>query len=115
MPDLTDRQKEIKTRLDEGLGAREIAEELGITRNAVYQQIQRLRKHGVLPSTYTPSGLPARELHPGADLLARLVSANGNGTPDAEVVGALALVEELRRVRDELDIITRRISMILPR
>lgn len=46
--ELTQRQREIVERLDRGMKAREIGEELGITRNAVYQQITRLRERGVI-------------------------------------------------------------------
>lgn len=46
---LTARQQEIKARLDRGMGAREIGQELGISRNAVYQQITKMRRNGVLP------------------------------------------------------------------
>lgn len=41
--------------------AAEIAKELGISRNAVYQQIQRMRRAGYLDEEFTPSGQPARE------------------------------------------------------
>lgn len=111
---LTPRQREIKTLLDRGMGAREIANELGVSRNAVYQQIQRLRKNGILDSNYTPTGLPPREAQPGAELLARLVMDGSDGDA-THVAGALALVEELRRTRDELDLIARRLSSIVPR
>jgi transposase len=36
-------------RLERGMGAREIGDDLGISRNAVYQQIGKLRRDGVLP------------------------------------------------------------------
>jgi predicted ArsR family transcriptional regulator len=111
--ELTDRQREIKTRLDQGMGAREIAEDLGITRNAVYQQIQRLRRYGVLESSFTPTGAPRREqASPGADALRELLS-NGNHD-ETHVAGTMALVSELRRTRDELAAIQRRISEIIP-
>lgn len=54
--ELTTRQAEIKTRLDEGQGAREIADGLGITRNAVYQQITAMKKKGLISPEYTPTG-----------------------------------------------------------
>lgn len=56
MPKLTERQHEIKRLLDSDVGAVDIAEKLGITRNAVYQQIHAIRKKGLLPEGYTPSG-----------------------------------------------------------
>src|SRR5437868_1597307 len=110
MAQLTDRQRTIKSRLDEGKGARQIAEELGITRNAVYQQIQRLRRDGVVPPDYTPTGAPVREqASPGMETLARLLN-NGSDDEPAAQAGVLALVQELARTRDELDAIARRIS-----
>lgn len=56
MTTLTSRQQEIKTLLDEGLKATEIAEQLGVTRNAIYQQIVAIKKKGELDESYTPSG-----------------------------------------------------------
>lgn len=111
---LTERQREIKTRLDAGMQAREIAQDLGITRNAVYQQIQRMRNNGVLSHDYTPTGQPTREQRPGMEALAKLI---GDGVSDDEtqVAGTLALVQELRRTRDDLDAIAQRISSIIPR
>ena len=55
---MTPRQQEIKSRLDQGMGAKEIGEELGISRNAVYQQIQRMRRQGALPMSFTPIAIP---------------------------------------------------------
>lgn len=112
---LTPRQRDIKERLDKGMQAREIAAELDITRNAVYQQIQRGRKQGWLPADYTPTGQPMRE-RPGYDTLARLLAeadSNGTGNND-ELAGKLALVQELRRTRDEIGSIYRRLASILP-
>lgn len=114
---LTDRQREIKELLDKGWGARDIGEELGISRNAVYQQIQRMRKHGNLSAQYTPSGQPPREPRPGEDVLRSLVptlheSADG-GIEQASGVAAILL--EVRRTRDDLDAISRRLSYIVPR
>lgn len=54
--ELTTRQAEIKKRLDDGQGAREIAADLGITRNAVYQQIVAMKRKGLLSPEYTPTG-----------------------------------------------------------
>lgn len=45
---LTERQQEIVDKLSQGIGARQISEQLGVSRNAVYQQIGKLRKMGVL-------------------------------------------------------------------
>jgi transposase len=98
------------------MGAREIAEELGITRNAVYQQIQRLRKHGELDPGFTPTGQPPREQVPGADVLQRLVRLDPSIT-DSEVAataGSLALINEMRYTRDQLSAIVARLSSLLP-
>jgi len=54
--DLTERQQQIKARLDNGMGAKEVSQELGISRNAVYQQIQRMRRHGFLPQDIHADG-----------------------------------------------------------
>jgi transposase-like protein len=58
--DLTKRQREVLERLEQGYGAKQIAHDLGITRNAVYQHIERLRRQGAVAETYTPSGQPPR-------------------------------------------------------
>jgi len=57
---LTKRQREVLERLEQGFGAKQIARDLGVTRNAVYQHIDRLRRQGALAETYTPSGQPPR-------------------------------------------------------
>lgn len=62
---LTKRQHEILERLEQGMTVRRIATDLGVSRNAVYLQIDRLRDAGVLPAGYTPSGQPPRRLPPG--------------------------------------------------
>jgi transposase len=114
---LTPRQREIKARLDTGMGAREIAEDLGVTRNAVYEQIKRLRRNGIVDPSFTPSGLPTRE-HPGPGeaTLARLLEGAAQDTEgESAAAGALALVAELRRTRDELDAISRRLAAVVPR
>ena len=116
---LTDRQREIKELLDQNLGAREIAEELGISRNAVYQQLQRLRNAGALPPGFTPTGAPPREAPPGAAALKRLLGNNHSDGDriDADIARAstVALLHEIRRVREELNIIVYRLSDLLPR
>ncbi len=57
---LTKRQHEILERLEQGRTAKEIATDIGVSRNAVYLQIERLRRNGTLPVDYTPSGQPPR-------------------------------------------------------
>lgn len=54
--ELTTRQAEIKRLLDDGQGAKEIADQLGITRNAIYQQITAMKRKGLLSQEYTPTG-----------------------------------------------------------
>ena len=61
---LTKRQHEILERLEQGMPVKQIATDLGVSRNAVYLQIERLRGQGVLPQGYTPSGQPPRSLPP---------------------------------------------------
>jgi DNA-binding MarR family transcriptional regulator len=89
---LTKRQREVLERLEQGFGAKQIATDLGVTRNAVYQHIDRLRKQGALAETYTPSGQPPRavvgnvSLAPAAvapreSALARLRQLAAAGTP----------------------------------
>jgi DNA-binding CsgD family transcriptional regulator len=57
---LTKRQHEVLERLELGHGAKQIARDIGVTRNAVYQHIDRLRRQGALSATFTPSGQPPR-------------------------------------------------------
>ena len=52
---LTKRQHEILERLEQDMPVKKIATDLGVSRNAVYLQIERLRDRGVLPRDYTPS------------------------------------------------------------
>ncbi len=57
---LTKRQQEVLERLERGDGVKEIATDIGISRTAVYQHIERLRRQGAVADTYTPSGQPPR-------------------------------------------------------
>lgn len=65
MASLTERQQTIKDMLiEQQLTAPEVAEQLGVSRNAVYQQIKVLRDKKALPAGWTPSGetrVPAGE------------------------------------------------------
>ncbi len=63
---LTKRQHEILERLEQDTPVKKIATDLGVSRNAVYLQIERLRERGVLPRDYTPSGQPPRTQPPAA-------------------------------------------------
>ena len=74
---LTKRQQEVLDRLEQGMGAKQIAHDIGVSRNAVYQHIERLRRQGALPQTYTPSGQPPRRVDVTAPALAP-------GTPPRE-------------------------------
>ena len=60
----TKRQQEVLDRLRMGLGAKQIATDIGVSRNAVYQHIERLRRDGALAPSYTPSGQPPRKALP---------------------------------------------------
>jgi predicted ArsR family transcriptional regulator len=56
---MTNRQQQVLALLSEGLSARQIAEHLGVSRNAVYQHIDALKNLGALDPDYTPTGRPA--------------------------------------------------------
>jgi hypothetical protein len=56
---LTKRQTEVLERLEYGFPVKKIAKDLGVSRAAVYQTIERLRGQGALPEEYTPSGQSA--------------------------------------------------------
>jgi DNA-binding CsgD family transcriptional regulator len=64
---LTKRQREVLERLELGFPVKKIANDIGVTRNAVYQMIERLRRQGALPDTFTASGQPPRRLGAGAE------------------------------------------------
>jgi transposase-like protein len=63
---LTKRQTEVLERVEQGYPVNKIARDMGVTRNAVYQTIERLRRAGALPEAFTPSGQPPRRS--GAEL-----------------------------------------------
>lgn len=58
--ELTKRQQEVLERLGQGQNVKQIATDIGVSRTAVYQHIERLRRHGALAESYTPSGQPPR-------------------------------------------------------
>ncbi|MGH2986928.1 MAG: LuxR C-terminal-related transcriptional regulator, partial [Solirubrobacterales bacterium] len=58
--ELTKRQQEVLERLERGENVKQIATDIGVSRTAVYQHIERLRRQGALAETYTPSGQPPR-------------------------------------------------------
>jgi transposase len=55
-PQRTKRQQEVLERLGGGQTVKQIATDLGVTRNAVYATIDRLRLQGALPADFTASG-----------------------------------------------------------
>jgi hypothetical protein len=55
-PQRTKRQQEVLERLEAGHPVKRIATDLGVTRNAVYATIDRLRLQGALPVDFTASG-----------------------------------------------------------
>lgn len=63
--ELTERQKQVKEKLEEGKKAPQIAQELGITANAVYQTISRMREMGgAKPSGRKTRKAPAKATAP---------------------------------------------------
>lgn len=52
----TKRQQEVLERLESGASVKKIATDLGVSRNAVYQTIDRLRLQGAVPTDFTASG-----------------------------------------------------------
>jgi transposase-like protein len=93
---LTKRQREVLERLELGYGAKQISRDIGISRNAVYQTIERLRRHGALPETFTPSGQPSRR----AAATGR-VAFGPAGVPPRE--SALASLRELATAEQPAD------------
>jgi DNA-binding CsgD family transcriptional regulator len=104
---LTKRQTEVIERLEWGMPVKKIAFDMGVSRAAVYQTIERLRRSGALPETYTPSGqassvgparldvgpasLPAQHLAPRESGLAELRdfgSGDREGGAYAELIEA---------------------------
>jgi DNA-binding transcriptional MocR family regulator len=95
---LTKRQHEILERLEQSMPVKQIATDLGVSRNAVYLQIERLRNRGVLPPGYTPSGQPPRTPAPapmpGFELGAAVPAPGFGGGP---LPGYRSKLAELRR------------------
>ena len=87
--ELTKRQQEVLERLEQGAPVKQIATDIGVSRNAVYQQIERLARQGALAETYTPSGQPPRRL-------------GAVGTVDAAAPSAAAARERSRSSLREL-------------
>jgi hypothetical protein len=95
---LTKRQREILERLEQAMPVKKIAKDLGVSRNAVYLQIERLRAKGVLPAGFTPSGQPPRSVppspFPGLELGAAVPAPGFSGAP---LPGYRSELSELRR------------------
>jgi len=88
---LTKRQTEVLERLEQGLPVKAIAHDMGVTRNAVYQHIDRLRQMGALPETFTASGQPPRR----ADAIPEGSTSSGPGATLPPRESALAHMREL--------------------
>lgn len=56
---MTPRQRQVLAMLSEGLTVREVAARLGVSRNAIYQHIDALKRQGALDPGFTPTGRPA--------------------------------------------------------
>jgi predicted ArsR family transcriptional regulator len=102
---VTHRQQEIKSRLNDGMSVRDIASDLGITRNGVYQHIHSMRRRGLLPRGYTPTGRHAHVRLPD-----HAISELEKSEADLAI---RLLLTEIKRTRDELERITRRLSAIV--
>ena len=103
--ELTKRQREVLERLEQGYPVKKIARDIGVTRNAVYQHIDRLRRQGALPETFTASGQPPRRaqeslpvgsataagaaLAPRESVLGRLRELARAGTGESEYAEAI--------------------------
>ena len=116
MTNLTERQQQVKDLLDQGIQAREIGERLGISRNAVYQTIARLKKYGVLDESFTPTGEPSPQKRVLTELTKGLEHTPMPGLPtDTRATGTLVatLVDELARTQQELASIANRLAKLL--
>jgi DNA-binding CsgD family transcriptional regulator len=94
--ELTKRQQEVLERLERGENVKQIATDIGVSRNAVYQHIERLRRQGALAETYTPSGQPPRR----AELAGSVALAAATVAPRES---AVAVLRELARADDAGD------------
>lgn len=90
LPDLSKRQHEVLERLELGHPVKKIATDIGVSRNAVYQTIERLRRAGAVPESYTPSGQPPRRL-----------AAVGAASAPTPLAPRASVLRELRRVAGE--------------
>jgi DNA-binding CsgD family transcriptional regulator len=100
-PGLTKRQTEVLERLEHGMPVQKIARDMGVTRAAVYQTIERLRRAGAVPDAYTPSGqaparrkeIPVGAAGPLAPRESRLAELRGLGRADREGSAYAEIIE----------------------
>lgn len=92
---LTKRQREVLERLEMGMPVKRIATDTGVSSAAVYQTIDRLRRQGALPETFTPSGQPPRRLGAGA------AEAGTPALGPAAIAPRESRLEDLRRLARE--------------
>jgi DNA-binding CsgD family transcriptional regulator len=95
--ELTKRQQEVLERLERGENVKQIATDIGVSRTAVYQHIERLRRQGALAETYTPSGQPPRR----AELVGSVTPATAATVPPRQ--SAVTRLRELARAGDAGD------------
>jgi transposase-like protein len=87
-PGLTKRQTEVLERLEQGYPVKKIAKDIGVSRNAVYQHIDRLRRMGALPETFTASGQPPRSPDAGTTV-GNVSFGGGTLAPRESQLGAM--------------------------
>jgi DNA-binding CsgD family transcriptional regulator len=95
--ELTKRQQEVLERLERGENVKQIATDIGVSRTAVYQHIERLRRQGAVAETYTPSGQPPRR----AELVGSVAPATAPTVAPRQ--SAVARLRELARAGDAGD------------
>jgi transposase len=114
---LSARQQEVKELLDQGMQPKQIGDHLGISRNAVYQTISRLKKYGVIEEAWTPSGAPPRSPS-AAQALADITGTPGaseetHARPPGRAPLSAALLQELAQTQQELARIANRLAKYL--
>lgn len=91
---LTERQQQIKDRLEQGKKPDEIAKELGITTNAIYQQIRRMRAGGAKNVGRKSGGSGRKRTAPKP--------AAPKPTPQAAAPAHITPLQAVRARRDEI-------------
>jgi len=86
--EMSERQQQVFDLLQQDVSARKIGEQLGISRNAVYQTITRLKKMGALPPDFKQSATP-EGTSPGRKLLSELTGGSNNDS-DMDVAAPAA-------------------------